>query len=151
VKRWAPLLAACIIAVIALAIGARPQGKQTPEQRADALASRIKCPTCQGLSVKQSSTGASAAIREEISRQVALGRTDEQVVQFISSRYGDELLINPPATGAGAVVWVAPIAFVVLAFAGLAVALRRWSSAARRTPEPEDLDAVARARLAARS
>jgi cytochrome c-type biogenesis protein CcmH len=151
VKRWAPLLAACLVALLALAIGARPDGKQTPEQRADALASRIKCPTCQGLSVKQSSTGSAAAIREEIGRQVALGRTDEQVVQFISSRYGDELLINPPATGAGAVVWVAPIAFLVLAFAGLAVALRRWSSVARRTPDTDDLDAVARARTATSS
>jgi cytochrome c-type biogenesis protein CcmH/NrfF len=46
------------------------------------------------------------------------------------------------------VVWVAPIAFVVLAFIGLAAALRRWSKASLRVVEDDDLAAVRRAQEA---
>jgi cytochrome c-type biogenesis protein CcmH len=147
-KRWLPLLGMALLVLGALVIGTRSSSPQTPQQRADALAGRVKCPTCQGLSVAQSKTELAVAIHDEIERQVNLGKSDAQIVSFISSKYGDGLLINPPATGAGAVVWVAPIAFLVVAFAGLVVALRRWSASGRREINETDLAAVQRARQA---
>jgi cytochrome c-type biogenesis protein CcmH len=148
-KRWLPLLGMALLVLGALVIGTRSTSPQTPQQRADALAGRVKCPTCQGLSVAQSKTELAVAIHDEIERQVNLGKSDAQIISFISSKYGDGLLINPPATGAGAVVWVAPIAFLVVAFAGLVVALRRWSASGRREVDDADLAAVQRARQAA--
>ncbi len=148
-KRWVPLVVLAVLALMALAVGSRRSSPETPAQRTDAIASRVKCPTCQGLSVSQSRTGLALAIHDEIRRQVDLGRSDPQVMAYISAKYGDGLLTNPPATGAGAVVWVAPIAFLILAFAGLAQALRRWSRSGRRQADAGDLAAVARAREAA--
>ncbi len=148
-KRWVPLAALALVLVVALAVGSRSNGPQTAQQRADALASRVKCPTCQGLSVAQSKTELAVAIHDEIDRQVNLGKSDAQVISYISSKYGDGLLINPPATGAGAVVWVAPIAFLVMAFAALVVTLRRWSATGRRAVDGADLAAVQRAKEAA--
>jgi cytochrome c-type biogenesis protein CcmH len=150
-KRWLPLLGLAVLLLGALIVGSRSSGPQTPQQRADALAGRVKCPTCKGLSVAQSKTELAVAIHDEIERQVNLGKTDAQIISFISSKYGDGLLINPPATGAGAVVWVAPIAFLLVAFAGLVVALRRWSASGRREVDDTDLAAVQRARQAAHS
>jgi cytochrome c-type biogenesis protein CcmH len=144
-KRWAPLIAMLVVVVASLVIGSRSSGPATAEQRTNAIAARVKCPTCQGLSVAQSKTELATALHDEIERQVTLGRSDAQIISYISSKYGDGLLINPPATGAGAVVWVAPIAFLVMAFAGLVVALRRWSSAGHRDVDDADLAAVQRA------
>jgi cytochrome c-type biogenesis protein CcmH len=149
-KRWLPLAVLLLVAGLALGFGGRSSGSQTPAQRADGIASRVKCPTCQGLSVSQSKTGISIAIHEEIDRQVALGRTDAEVIEYISQKYGDGLLINPPATGAGAVVWVAPIAFLIVSFVAMGLAFRRWKSASGRTVDDADLSAVERARRASR-
>jgi cytochrome c-type biogenesis protein CcmH len=149
VKRWLPLLTLAVLAVVALMFGSRSSSPESPAQRADAIAARVKCPTCQGLSVAQSRTGLALAIHDEIRRQVDLGRTDAQVMGYISSKYGDGLITNPPATGAGAVVWVAPIAFLILAFVGLGLALSRWSRTGSRESDYGDPAAVARAREAA--
>jgi cytochrome c-type biogenesis protein CcmH len=147
-KRWLPFAALVAVALVTLIVGTRSSGVQTTGQRTESIASRVKCPTCQGLSVAQSKTGISLAIHEEIGRQVDLGRSDAEVVEFISQKYGDGLLINPPATGAGAVVWVAPIAFLIVSFAALAMAFRRWKTTAGRTVDENDLNAVQRARQA---
>jgi cytochrome c-type biogenesis protein CcmH len=147
-QRWVPLLAVVAL-VAALVIGARPGAERTPAQRSASIASNVKCPTCQGLSVAQSSTGISATIRQEIDRQIALGRSDDEVVAFLRDRFGDEIIINPPARGVGALVWAAPIAFLIMAFGGMIVAMRRWRT---RTSESDmhadDVDAVSRARQA---
>jgi cytochrome c-type biogenesis protein CcmH len=153
VRRWLPLAAMVLICVGTLVMGSRGRGESTAADRADSIAGRVKCPTCQGLSVAQSRTGLAIAIHEEIQRQVDLGRSDAEVMGYISTKYGDGLIINPPATGAGAVVWVAPIAFVLLGFAGLGVALRRWSSSSPTGDRPEastDLAAIDRAKRAVR-
>ena len=142
-------MALVAVALVALVVGARPDHPPTAADRANSIAARVKCPTCQGLSVAQSRTGLALAIHDEISRQVDLGRSDAQVMAYISNKYGDGLITNPPATGAGAVVWVAPIAFIILAFAGLGVALRRWSRNGDRVNDSNDLAAVARARESA--
>jgi cytochrome c-type biogenesis protein CcmH len=149
VKRWLPLAMLVGVALVTLVIGGRSSGPRTAAQRTESIASRVKCPTCQGLSVAQSKTGISLAIHEEIGRQVDLGRSDADVISFISQKYGAGLLINPPATGAGAVVWVAPIAFLIVSFAALAMAFSRWKQTTGRTADEKDLHAVQRARQAA--
>jgi cytochrome c-type biogenesis protein CcmH len=129
-RKW--LLPLVLLAVIvgALIIGARGDGKPaTPQQRADSIASRVKCPVCNGLSVAQSEAGLARSIYAEILRQVEAGRTDQQVTQYIVDTYGEEQLTRPDATGVGSIVWIAPVVLVVLSLAGLAGAFRKWRPA----------------------
>ena len=125
VKRWVPVICMLIIAVGALIIG-RGSAPVTAAARAERIASGVKCPTCQGLSVAQSKAGPARAIYSEITRQVAAGASDDDVRAYLVSRYGVSELLRPEATGAGSVVWIAPVTLLVLAVAGLAVAFRRW-------------------------
>ena len=124
-KQWVPMMCMLIIAVGALIIG-RGNAPVTAAARAERIASGVKCPTCQGLSVAQSKAGPARAIYSEITRQVAAGASDDDVRAYLVSRYGVSELLRPEATGAGSVVWIAPVTLLVLAVAGLAVAFRRW-------------------------
>ena len=125
VKRWVPVICMLIISLGALILG-RGSAPVTAAARAERIASGVKCPTCQGLSVAQSKAGPARAIYSEITRQVAAGASDDDVRAYLVSRYGVSELLRPEATGAGSVVWIAPVTLLVLAVAGLAVAFRRW-------------------------
>jgi cytochrome c-type biogenesis protein CcmH len=126
-KKWLPLVAMAALIVGALMIGSlRSTGPKTELDRTKSIASRVKCPTCQGLSVAQSKTPVSVGIFDEIARQVAAGKSDAEITSYLATSYGDGVLINPPATGAGSVVWVAPVVVAVGSFGALALALRRW-------------------------
>src|SRR5205823_9223966 len=78
-KRWPGWLLMAVVVAAALTIGVtRAGGPRTNEERVEAIAKTIKCPVCRSESVFDSKADASQNIRDEIARQVAAGRTDDQ-------------------------------------------------------------------------
>ena len=126
-RRWLPWLALAAVLAIALAVGAgRHGGRATPAQRAHRLAGELRCPTCRSLSAAESDAKAARAVRAEIARRVRAGESDGEIRAYFVSRYGRDILLEPEGTGVAALVWVLPVAAVLCALAGLAVAFRRW-------------------------
>jgi cytochrome c-type biogenesis protein CcmH len=115
-----------LVLVAALAIGGRSQsGPATVDQRVHRIAAVIRCPTCQGLSAAQSDAPSSEAIRDEIQRRVEDGQTDGQIKDYLVSRYGTGILLNPRGRGLGLLVWALPLIGGTAAVGGLALVLRR--------------------------
>ena len=115
-------VAAALLAVAALDQG----GARTDEERAQAIAETIQCPACSGQSVAGSNASSAQAIRAEIAERVADGETDDEIRAYFASRYGEQILLTPPSSGAGAVVWVAPVVALAVASLALVLAFRRW-------------------------
>ena len=115
-----------LVLVTALFLGTRSTGPTDPLDRAQALEQTIKCPTCRGQSVAESDAAASKAIRTEIARRIAEGQTDGQIRDYFAVQYGEDILLRPASSGWGGLVWMLPVAAIVLAGAGLGVAFWRW-------------------------
>ena len=130
--RLAVIVGCLLLLVGALFVG-RAKESNSVRARTDRIASDIKCPTCQGLSVQQSKAGTAKAIYSEIERQVVEGQSDASIRGYLVSRFGTEQLLRPDATGITSVVWIAPVMFGVVALAGLALTFARWS---RKSTEP---------------
>ena len=136
---WAFLLVAAFLLVVVG--GTRDRGPLSQQERIEQIGRRIACPTCAGESISASRATAAQSIRAEIARQVIDGqRSDDEIVAFIVSRFGGEVLLVPRATGVDALVWALPVAVAVALVAGLAFAFVRWrrqpdmTSGARRVP-----------------
>ena len=110
-KRW-PRMGGCCAFVVAgfLAVGAfRSSGPETQADRVDAIASRVACPICAGESVFVSQNSASRAIRNQITELVDENDlSDADIVAFIETRYGAQVLLVPRSTGFDALIWVLP-------------------------------------------
>jgi len=143
---WVPWVALAIVVGVALGLGASRGGTApTPTQRADAIDAVIRCPSCEGISVADSSASTAVAIRGAVAARVRAGESDAQIYAFLVSRYGPGILLRPPVHGWTEWVWVVPPAALAMAAAGLAVVLRRRR---RRRPVPvsaEDRALVERA------
>lgn len=126
VRRWAPWAAMGIVLTIALTVGAWPGGRPSIAQRSRALAATIKCPSCESQSVASSDTPAASAIRATISDRLRRGQDADQIRDYLVSRYGEGILLEPSSSGIGALVFVIPVAAVVVAFAAIAFRFRRW-------------------------
>ena len=100
-----------------------PPSPAVAEERANALAKKLRCPVCQGLSVADSRSDAALAMKERIEGLVAKGYTDEQVVDYFVGRYGEWALLKPGYEHW--FVWMVPGVFVL---GGLVVVLRRIGS-----------------------
>ncbi len=147
-RRWLPWAVLVVVVAGTLVIGSSPGGgERTTEERVESVASDFRCPTCSGQSVADSDAPAARAIREEIERRVGAGEDDSDIRAFLANRYpGSEL--TPPRSGAAGLVWVLPVAGLVVVVAALAVAFRRWRAASPEGAEPtaEDRSLVEAAR-----
>lgn len=117
-----------VLATLALA----PTGEATPAQRVETLAGQMRCPDCQALSVAESGTQAAAAIHDEIARQVAAGRTDQQIRDYFVASYGQWILLAPPEP----LVWWLP---VVALLAGVSLLAAWFGLGRRRAPADESV------------
>lgn len=139
---WAILLAAVVSILVAFAGSAPTSG--VSDQRLFALAGQLKCQQCVGESVAGSQSPSAVQFREEISSQMAAGRTDDEILSFFSDRYGREVLLTPPSSGVGGLVWVVPVVAVAAALLGIASTFRRWrATAPARSASADDEDRVA--------
>ena len=111
-----------LVLVAALAVGARGKsGPPTEDQRVERISSVVRCPTCRGLSAAQSDAPSAEAIRDEVRRRVELGETDAQIKDYLISRYGEDILLQPR----NRVVWVLPVLGGAAAVGGLVLVLRQ--------------------------
>lgn len=135
------------VVLLALVIGASASDEPSSDaERAQAIAGSVRCPTCAGQSVASSDAPAAGQIRAEIDRRVAAGESDEQIQASLVASYGDGILLNPPASGVAGLVWVLPVAGLVIALGALLLAFRRWRPGPSGPPSEEDRLLVAEAR-----
>lgn len=141
-KGWPGWLLLVLVIAGFLAVGAtRGSGPQTQEDRIDGVTQRVACPVCDGESVFESRNSASRAIRNEVTDLVRGNElTDDEIVAFLETRYGADVLLVPKASGFDALVWVLPAVGFVCGVAGLAVVFRRWKREAEATGAPTDAD-----------
>jgi cytochrome c-type biogenesis protein CcmH len=136
-----------VLVVLSLLMANRPAGEtRSLGARADAIASELRCPVCQGLSVKDSDSPTARSIRDDIRARLAAGASAAEVRQAYVDRFGQWVLLRPPADGLGALVWALPAMALVAGAGGLTLALRRWRrSHTVAGAGPDDRDIVARA------
>jgi cytochrome c-type biogenesis protein CcmH len=118
-----------VVLVVVLGFSVSRGGPQTPAQRAAALDAVLKCPSCDGISVADSSASTAAAVRQVVAARVRQGQSDQQIEQYLVSRYGPSILLRPPTTGITALVWLLPLVAAVGGVGGLGLFF--WS---RRRP-----------------
>jgi cytochrome c-type biogenesis protein CcmH len=130
-----------VVLVVALLIGSGVFSSKplTRAQRVQAIASGIKCPSCEDLSVADSNAQTAVTVRAAIVAQVAAGRTDQQIDDYLVARYGSSIVLTPPKSGWSLLVWVLPLVAGVVALGGLTLFMVRRR---RRGFAPDDQAAV---------
>ena len=91
-----------------------------------AVAAELRCPVCQGLSLQDSPSELSQEMKDVIRAQLAQGRSREQVKAYFVSKYGEWILMEPPAQGFNLAVYLLPIAALLAGAAFVFFTARRW-------------------------
>ena len=115
-----------LVVMAALLVGVVDREDASAEARAARIAESVMCPTCDGQSVADSQAPAANNVRQEIARRVEAGQTDDEIREALAETFGRRIILNPPRSGAAGLVWVIPVAALVVAVAGLAATFRRW-------------------------
>ena len=104
------------------------------EARATRLASELRCPVCQGLSIQDSPSPLALQMKDLIRTQVGQGLSDSEVRGYFVSKYGEWVLLEPRASGFNLLVYLLPAGALLGGLGLLALAVRRWTAAPAEEP-----------------
>tara|TARA_B100000686_G_scaffold338373_1_gene410830 strand:+ start:309 stop:839 length:531 start_codon:yes stop_codon:yes gene_type:complete len=112
------------------------------EKRFNQLSNKLRCPTCQGLSVKDSDAVFSTSIKSKISELIKQGKSDKEIMAYFVERYGEWILRAPPVSGFNIVLWVLPSATIITGLIWVLYKSKNWvekptKEFAGLTPEEE--------------
>jgi cytochrome c-type biogenesis protein CcmH len=97
------------------------------EEQTRAIAAELRCPVCQNLSVADSPSEMAQQMRALVQEQLKEGKSSEEVKNFFVSKYGDWVLLAPPARGFSLLLWVLPGVVAVLGVIFAMLWTRRWT------------------------
>ena len=113
-SKWLTL---CFIlfAAPALAITVeKPLPSHADEARAQALFAQLRCVVCEGQPLSESDAPLAIDMRQTIRTMITSTQTDHAIIEHFTMRYGDAILLTPPINQQTWLLWVLPIAFLLV-------------------------------------
>jgi cytochrome c-type biogenesis protein CcmH len=109
------------------------------------LSMKLRCLVCQNQTIAESNAELAVDLRRQVREQMAAGKSDTEIIDFMTARYGDFVLYSPPLKGTTWLLWFGPFLLLAAgAFVGWRVVLARRNAVA-----PAPLTDEERARAAA--
>ena len=118
------------------------------EARARALSAQLRCMVCQNQSIDDSNAELARDLRLLVRERLTNGDSDEAVIDYVVSRYGEFVLLNPRLRGETLLLWGAPVVLFLAGAAAMVLFVRRRGGKATGTPlsdgEKAELEKVLR-------
>ena len=141
---WLALCLAAGAALTTLPAAAREAAPATADPVLEAnvmrIANELRCLVCQNETIALSSADLAVDLRKQVRDMLRQGRSDAEIMQYMTDRYGDFVLYRPPLKPTTWVLWYGPAALLLGGVAALVLVLRRRSrlDAAAFEPDRED-------------
>jgi len=113
------------------------------QARYEALIHEFRCVQCQNTTIADSNVGLAADLRREIAEMLGRGQSDAAIRRFMTERYGDFILYDPPLRPRTYLLWAAPALLLLAALAAVAAVVARRSRAVAGTPVADPDDSLA--------
>ncbi len=127
-KRPAAALAALfLLAPAAQAASFRNEAENEAAVRV--LSAKLRCPVCQSENILDSQSGTAREMVEIVREQLSQGRSEDEIVAYFRERYGDYVMLSPPASGFGALVWATPLLLLLIGGGTYLLLVRRNTKA----------------------
>ena len=126
------------VTTLQASIHAFPFDDPVKEKRFNQLSEELRCLVCQNQNLADSNAGLALDLRKELYRMVKAEASDEEIKNFMVSRYGDFVLYEPPVKTTTYLLWFGPFIFGLFAVFILIRIIRRQGTAATQSLSAEE-------------
>lgn len=136
---WILLTVVCLTSGPVWAGEAKPLADDpASEARLKHLAVELRCLVCQNQTLADSNAPLAEDLRREVREMIAKNMSDQEIIEFLTARYGDFVLYRPPVKSTTALLWVGPFILLAIGATALIITLRRRAGKVVDVPITED-------------
>ena len=95
------------------------------DRRTMEIASLLRCPVCQGMSVADSPSTVALDMKAQVRELLARGYSEEQILSYFERSYGEFVRLKPKFSGVNALVWVLPLLALLIGVVLVSLKLRK--------------------------
>lgn len=108
------IIALLFFALFAIVTNAQPvTDEAVVEQRLAKLSHELRCLQCRNQTLAESPAGLAEDLRREIRVQIRAGKSDQEIIAFLTQRYGDFILYRPRVTATTYLLWFGPFVLML--------------------------------------
>lgn len=122
------ILSLLCLPIAAHAIDAKAFSNPEQQEAYETLISELRCLVCQNQTIADSNAELAADLRRQVLEMLQQGKSRDEIVQFMTDRYGDFVLYKPPFKAKTSLLWLGPIAFLLLGLAAVFFVIRQRRS-----------------------
>jgi cytochrome c-type biogenesis protein CcmH len=112
------------------------------EAQVQRIATELRCLVCQNQTIADSHADLAVDLRRQIREMLAAGKSEPEILDFMTARYGDFVLYRPPFKATTALLWAGPALLLLAGVVTLVVVLRRRQRLSDDAFEPDTPDAA---------
>jgi cytochrome c-type biogenesis protein CcmH len=128
------LLIALAAATAFAGVDPLPFKDRAEELRFQALTKQLRCLVCQNESLNDSNAPLAADLRRDVFEQMHAGKSDDEIKTWLTARYSDFVLYDPPLRGGTWLLWFGPLLVFAAGAGAIALVVRRRAQAAGTAP-----------------
>ena len=127
-KAYILILLLCL-SPLASAIDSRQFANPEQKQAYEELTSELRCLVCQNQTIADSNAELAGDLRRQVQEMLEQGKSRDDIVTFMTDRYGDFVLYKPPFKLKTGLLWVGPVAFLLLGLLAIVLVIRHKKTA----------------------
>ena len=122
----------CVLFLIcqsSYALDARQLADPIQQENYETLTKELRCLVCQNQTIADSNADLAKDLREQIFEMLQQGKSKQDIIQFMTDRYGDFVLYKPPFNAVTGLLWLAPALFLIIGIIAVIIFIRSKKAA----------------------
>jgi cytochrome c-type biogenesis protein CcmH len=119
-----------LLSVNSYAVDTRQLSDPKQQESYEILTKELRCLVCQNQTIADSNAELAADLRRQVYEMLEQGKSREEIVQFMTDRYGDFVLYKPAFAGKTTLLWIAPVIFLLMGLITVFFFIRRKNASA---------------------
>jgi cytochrome c-type biogenesis protein CcmH len=115
----------CCFSVQCLAVDTYQLTDPDQQKVYETLTAELRCLVCQNQNIADSNAELAGDLRRQVYEMLQQGKSKAEIVDFMTARYGDFVLYNPPFKAKTGMLWLGPFAFLIVGFVTLFFIIKR--------------------------
>ncbi len=123
-KNW-PIILLLVISTRLFAVDTHQLADPEQQKSYETIISELRCLVCQNQTIADSNAELADDLRRQVYEMLQQGKSKQDIINFMTERYGDFVLYNPPFKAKTSLLWLGPVVFLVTGLATVFVFIRR--------------------------